>query len=318
MTKIILLILSVVVLYSNGAVADDPQAKKDNEHPDSDEKLVEVSEPKAEVETRTELELRAEIARAEAEKAKAEAEKARAEAERAKAETMKAEAERANEESGKAEAVKSSDRESEKDMTATDNAQLREDETQPNHRGFYFRFTPGLGLGTAWARGTMDPLPGIERIDDPRHSTLTGTIGLDLGAGIVRNLALHVGTFFEKMILRKKEPTRMAFSIFGVDAGLTWYFTELELYLTGQFRWVGMLVKYPEVSRTEYFEDTFDWYKGPGFSVTFGKEWYDDANDQHGTGIGLQTNYYRTHGGIDDHQAFNHFSLLLVLTSTRF
>lgn len=313
MKKTILLILSMVVLYSAGAIADDPQASNDDARPDSDEKRVEESESKAEIETRTELELRAEIARAEAEKAKAEAEKARAEAE-----TMKAEAERAKAESTKAEAAKASARESEKDMTAKDNAEPREDETQPNHRGFYFRFTPGLGLGTAWAKGTMDPLPGIERIDDPRHSTLTGTIGLDLGAGIVRNLALHVGTFFEKMILRKTEPTRMAFSIFGVDAGLTWYFTELELYLTGQFRWVGMLVKYPEVSCAEYFEDTFDWYKGPGLSVTFGKEWYDDANDQHGTGIGLQTNYYRTHGGIDDHQAFNHFSLLLVLTSTRF
>ncbi|MBN2715377.1 MAG: hypothetical protein JXX14_05950 [Deltaproteobacteria bacterium] len=269
------------------------------------------------------LRLKAEIARAEAEKAKAEAEKAKAEAERARteAESKKdAQASAAVQVPPPAPLVAAPapppvpQNNTVEPTTSTETST----ETQPNHRGLFLRFAPGLGLGVAWARGTMDPRPGLEAITNPRHTTLTGTIGLDIGAGLSRRLALHVGTFYEKMIFRMKDPTNVVFSILGVGAGLTWYFTDLELYLTGQFRWVGMLLKFPEVSCSDYFDDTFEWYKGPGMSLTFGREWFESPTDDNATGIGIQANYYRMHGGIDKAYAFNHFSLLAVLTFTHF
>ncbi|MBN2528578.1 MAG: hypothetical protein JXR76_19470 [Deltaproteobacteria bacterium] len=321
---LILMGMMCIGLWAIGAVAQERAADAAPADASDDTTGVSVA-----AEGQSELELKAEIARAEAEKAKAEAEKAKAEAElaqtKAEAEKAKAEAEKAKAEAD-AEAQKAN-AQTNASMTAssapvvetplynTDDARY---DDQPNHRGFYMRFTPGLGVGTVWANGTMDPMPGVERINDPFHSTVTGTMGLDLGAGIVRNLALHVGAFIEKMILRDQHPTKMAFSIFGVDAGLSWYFTDLELFLTGQFRWVGMLIKTPAVSCTDYFRDKYGWYKGPGASLTIGREWFENARDQGAAGIGLQANYYRVYGGIRDHFAFNHFSLLLVLTFTRF
>ena len=268
------------------------------------------------------LKLKAEIARAEAEKAKAEAEKARADAARAKAELEMKKAAAAN--------VDTNSRIAPPPPAPAPVQTVTDTTAQPNHRGLYLRLTPGLGLGTVWGKGMMDAHPGLVAIDNPRHTTLTGTIGFDIGAGIIENLALHVGAFYEKMILRKTDPTTMVFSILGLDAGLTWYFTDLELYLTGQFRWVAMLLKFPEVNCSEFFKDSFEWYKGPGLSLTFGREWYNGPHDESAAGIGIQANYYRMHGGHDKTNdlnqyseqekayIFNQFSLLLVLTFTHF
>ena len=300
----------------------------------------------ATTERKTELELKAEIARAEAEKAKAEAEKAKAEAEIEKARAAaKNEATDDTRDTGAAATanVTVNVPPPPAPVTPAPVAEKPEDEpeeSQPNHRGFYMRFTPGLGLGTAWANGTMGPKHGIEAISDPKHAAFAGSLGLDLGAGIVKNLALHIGVVYEKMFVREKEPTRIAFSVLGVSAGLTWYFTDLELYFTGQFRWAGLLLKFPDVSCTEFFDDRYDWYKGPGLSFTLGREWYDSAEDDDAVGIGVQANYYRMRGGADSmgtsdnpetadsyyltsdgadgKYTYNYFSLLIVLTMTHF
>lgn len=265
------------------------------------------------------LRLKAEIAQAEAEKARAEAEKARAEAELAKAEAQKAEAAALSANASATVSGKTgADAQTHGSGGTPPDAAAQGDETQPNHRGFFSRVTPGLGLGLVWAAGTMDPRPGLEAVDDPSHVSLTGAIGVDMGGGIAKNLALHIGGFGEKMFMRQREPAVMAFSIFGIAGGLTWYFTKMELFLTGQFRWVGMLVKFPQVSCSDYFEDTFDWFKGPGLSLTFGREWFQNAKDQRAPGMGIQANYYRMKGGNDNDYHFNYFSLLLVLTFTRF
>ncbi|MBN2340638.1 MAG: hypothetical protein JXX29_06370 [Deltaproteobacteria bacterium] len=271
----------------------------------------------ASAEAKSELQLRAEIARAEAEKAKAEAQKAEADAQRMQAEAQKAQAEASAQREQPANASESpgTQENSEENQPGEEN----EDEAdRPNHRGFYFRFTPGLGISKVWGRGTLDPVPGLERIDDPDHRSVVGSLALDLGGGIVKNLALHVGTFFEKPFLRDAEHEQMAFNLFGLSAGLSWYFTEHDLFLTGQLRLVKMLVKFPTVICTEYFADTFDWYSGPGMSFTFGKEWYEDVEDDGAIGLGVQGNFYRMHGGVDDHFKFNYLSLLLVLTFTHF
>lgn len=248
------------------------------------------------------LELQAQIAQAEAQKTQAEAQIAQAEAEIAKAEAQKA---KANADAQKANAE------------AEEKSQSDLPPEHPNHHGFYARFTPGIGIGRIQSNSTLDPLPGIERIDKPSHRTSVGSLGIDLGGGF-ENIGLHVGAFFEKMIFRDHSPTLIAYNLFGLNAGVTWYFTKYGLYLTGQARWLKMLVKFPSVACSEYFIDTYEWYDGPGMSLWFGKEWYDHGNDEDAVGLGLQGNYYRLKGGIEDHIKFNYVSLLLVVTFTHF
>ena len=70
----------------------------------------------------------------------------------------------------------------------------------------------------------------------------------------------------------------------------------------------------PGVICESYFSDRYEWYRGPGFSITLGKEWF--GGDESGFGLGIQGNYaYLTHS-IGD--GFHYGSLLLLLTVTRF
>jgi len=189
------------------------------------------------------------------------------------------------------------------------------EQDQPDHRGFFARVTPGVGWSWIRARGVMDPLPGLLRNEDPGHNTVALGVAGDLGGGIIRNLALHGGVLFEKMILRDRYPNLMTFNLFGFGLGLTYYFTPAELYLTGHIRFVAMLSSFPDVVCDRYWIDTFEWYRGPGFTLQFGKEWFHDADDESAAGLGLQVNYNRLYG---DDVIFNYVSVLLVVTVTKF
>jgi hypothetical protein len=188
-----------------------------------------------------------------------------------------------------------------------------EEEEDEYHKGFFFRFS--LGLGWAWlsGEGTMPPAKGLPAGIDPRHNSPAFNFTLDLGGGFL-DLGLHLGVLYERMIVRGGEPNELGVTLMGIGGGATYYFTDNDFFVTAQVRLVGLLLYMPAVICDRYFSDKFEWYRGPGFSVTLGKEWFGD--DEGGIGLGLQGNYaYLMHSG---GFAFHYGSLLLVLTLTRF
>lgn len=187
-----------------------------------------------------------------------------------------------------------------------------EEDEKEEHEGFLFRMTLGLGYSRLDGAGTMDPLRGLRRIDDPEHESPGFNFALDFGGGF-KGFGLHLGVLLERMILRDRTPTKMGVTLFGVGGGLSYYFTSYDFYATAQARLIGMMAYLPETVCDNYFVDKYEWYRGPGFSLTLGKEWFGD--DDSGVGLGLQGNYAYLWGhGVK----YNYLSILLVLTVTRF
>ncbi len=193
-----------------------------------------------------------------------------------------------------------------------DHGSEEEEEEEEQHEGRYFHMALGLGYSWIVAGGTLNPLPGLERVDDPTHQTPTLNLAFDWGAGIIDNLALHLGIYFEKMLTRSPSP-EIAFTLLGLGGGASYYFDRIDLYLTTQLRYVGMLLFFPSIVCERYFSDKYEWYGGPGLSFTVGKEWF--GNNARGIGLGLQGNFAHLRG---DDVNFNYFSLMIVGTVTRF
>jgi len=191
--------------------------------------------------------------------------------------------------------------------------QEEEAEEEKHHRGFFSRVEIGVGYAALFADGVMPPAPGLKRIEDPFHQTPTVSLAFDFGGGLLNNLALHAGFLIEKPILRYDGPDKMAFNILGVGIGLTYYFMPYDLFLSGRFRYAGLFVFLPEVVCDRYFKDKYEVYGGPGFSLTFGKEWF--GGNKGGVGLGAVLNYYHF---ISDSIVFDYFSMLLALTVSRF
>jgi hypothetical protein len=198
-----------------------------------------------------------------------------------------------------------------------DEDENEEEEEDEYHQGFFFRFA--LGLGWSWLNGdgTMHPAKGLRAIEDAEHNSPAFNLALSLGGGFL-DLALHLGLLYERMILRADDPTEIGVTLFGLGGGATYYFTDNDFFVTAQVRLIGMLMFLPRVScdTTSYYADKYEWYKGPGFSVTLGKEWYGDEGDEGGIGLGLQGNYARL--SKDGGAVYHYGSLLLVLTLTHF
>lgn len=194
------------------------------------------------------------------------------------------------------------------------NEENEEDEEEDDyHEGFFFRFSLGLGCGWLRGDGSMPPSKGLQLVEDPTHVSPVFNFSLDLGGGFL-DLGLHLGVLYERMILRSDEPIEMGVTLMGIGGGATYFFTDNDFFVTAQVRLVGLLLYLPGVICDYYFSDKFEWYRGPGFSVTLGKEWYGD--DDGGIGLGIQGNYaYLMHSG---EFAFHYGSLLLVLTLTHF
>lgn len=194
-----------------------------------------------------------------------------------------------------------------------DEEEDEEEEEDDYHEGFFFRFALGLGWGWISGDGTMTPAKGLQLVEDPTHNSPVFNFTLSLGGGFL-DLGLHLGVLYERMILRSDEPIEMGITLMGIGGGATYYFTDNDFFVTAQVRLIGLLMFMPGVICDRYFSDKFEWYRGPGFSVTLGKEWYGD--DDGGIGLGIQGNYaYLMHAS---EFAFHYGSLLLVLTLTRF
>jgi hypothetical protein len=214
---------------------------------------------------------------------------------------------------GEAQAASESQGEAEAEEDKEEEKEDQEEEDGEDHKGFFFRFA--LGLGWAWLNGdgAMPPAKGLQLVEEPTYSSPVFNFSLDLGGGFL-DLGLHLGVLYERMILRSDDPLEMGITLMGVGGGATYYFTDNDFYVTAQVRLVGLLMFMPGVICDRYFSDKFEWYRGPGFSVTLGKEWFGD--DDGGIGLGIQGNYaYLMHSG---GFAIHYGSLLLVLTLTHF
>ena len=187
------------------------------------------------------------------------------------------------------------------------------EEEREGHKGFLFRFT--IGLGWAWINGDgpLEPAIGLRRVDDPKHTSPAFNASMDIGGGF-KNLGIHVGGAYERMILRADSPTEMGFTLLGVGGGLSYYFTEHDFYATAQIRFVGLLLYLPGVMCDAKRSEKYQSYQGPGLTVGLGKEWFGD-NDK-GLGLGLQLNYARLKN--DPWAEFDYVSLMLALTFTKF
>ena len=190
--------------------------------------------------------------------------------------------------------------------------------TQPepekeDHKGFLFRFT--LGLGWAWLNGdgALEPAIGLRRVDDPHHTSPAFNVSMDFGGGF-KNLGIHVGGVYERMILREDEPTEMGFTVLGVGGGLSYYFTEHDFYATAQIRFVGLLLYLPGVLCDAKIGEKYQSYQGPGLTVGLGKEWFGE-NDK-GLGLGLQLNYAKLKN--EPWAELDYVSLMLALSFTKF
>jgi hypothetical protein len=192
-------------------------------------------------------------------------------------------------------------------------AEEAEEEEADHHEGFFFRFR--LGLGWAWmlGEGALRPAKGLRLIEDPEHDSPAFSLALDLGGGFL-DLGLHLGVLYERPILRADGPEEMGFSLFGFGGGLTYYFTDNDFFATAEVRLIGLLLYLPGVICEDYHEDKFESYRGPGVSLTLGKEWF--GGDDGGIGLGIQGSYARL--AKDGGGRFDYASAMLVLTVTRF
>jgi hypothetical protein len=195
-----------------------------------------------------------------------------------------------------------------------------DDEYEGYHKGFFFRLALGLGWGWLEGKGTLPAAKGLRMVEDFSHDSPLFNFALSLGGGFL-GLALHLDVLYERLFLRSDDPIEMGVTLMGVGGGLSYYFSDYDFFATAQVRLTGMMTFMPQVVCEDYYADKFEWYRGPGFSLTLGKEWYDEADDrgeedEGGIGLGLQGNYARlTH---DNGVVFNYFSLLLVLTVSHF
>lgn len=181
------------------------------------------------------------------------------------------------------------------------------------HHGFFFRMNLGLGWSWIFGRGTLGPAKGLRRIDDPEHHSPALSLALSLGGGL-RDFALHLGVLVERMVLRARDPVEMGFTLLGIGGGLTYYFTEHDFFATARARLVGLMLYQPGVLCDDFFEDKYQWYGGPGVSLTLGKEWFGD--DDGGVGLGIQGSWARLEK--ESGTRFDYASLLLLLTVSHF
>lgn len=199
------------------------------------------------------------------------------------------------------------------DSQALSEDDQEEEEEEHEHTGFFSRLELGFGYTALFGEGVMPPAPGLQRIEDPFHHTPTLSLAFDFGGGLVDNLSLHGGFLLEKPILRYRGKEKMAFNLLGIGLGLTYYFTPYDIFLTARFRYVGAFIFLPDVKCYRYYRDKYEVYGGPGFNITFGKEWF--GGDKGGVGLALAFGYY--HFAVDRIE-FDYLSLLFELTVSRF
>ncbi|MFO8073162.1 MAG: hypothetical protein R6V85_14920 [Polyangia bacterium] len=197
--------------------------------------------------------------------------------------------------------------------TETGEASQAPPEPVEYHRGFFFRMNLGLGWSWIFGRGTLSPAKGLRRIDDPEHHSPALSLALSLGGGL-RSFALHLGVLVERMVLRARDPVEMGFTLLGIGGGLTYYFTEHDFFATARARLVGLMLYQPGVLCDDFFEDKYQWYGGPGVSLTLGKEWFGD--DEGGVGLGIQGSWARLEK--DSGTRFDYASVLVLLTVSHF
>lgn len=188
-----------------------------------------------------------------------------------------------------------------------------DDEGREDHKGFLFRFTLGLGYAWIFGDGTLAPAIGLRRVDEPSHDSPALNVSMDFGGGF-KDIGIHVGGVWERMILRADEPTEMGFTLFGVGGGLSYYFTDYDFYATAQLRFVGLILYLPGVLCSAERGEKHQSFQGPGVTIGVGKEWFGD-NDK-GLGLGLQLNYAKLEN--DPWAEFDYVSLMLALTFTKF
>lgn len=181
------------------------------------------------------------------------------------------------------------------------------------HRGFLFRLTVGLGWAFLFGDGALEPSVGMRRIDDPAHNSPALNLSLDLGGGF-KGIGLHAGGVVERMILRADEPVEMGFTLFGVGGGASYYIPDFDFYVTAQVRFVGLMVYVPGVLCDAAVGEKYQWYRGPGVTFGFGKEWF--GGDDKGLGLGVQLNYAKLKNG--GWAEFDYLSVMLALTFTKF
>ena len=186
-----------------------------------------------------------------------------------------------------------------------------EEKDEEDHRGFYSKISIGLGHGWVIGDGKMNPLPGLKRIEDPFHHSPVFNLAADWGGGF-KNLALHLGIFFERMIFRASEPEEIGFTLPGISGGASYYFVH-DFFVTAHVRLMGLMLFLPGVVCDSYFADKYEWLGGPGFGVTLGKEWF--GGNERGVGLGIQGNYAYLYSS---EISFNYFSALVLLTISRF
>jgi hypothetical protein len=198
-------------------------------------------------------------------------------------------------------------------LQAQESTPAPEPEADQDHKGFLFRLTIGLGCGWMQGDGTLEPAIGLRRVDDPHHVSPAVNLSIDLGGGF-KDLGIHVGGVYERMLLRADDPTAMGLTILGVGGGLSYYFTEHDLYATAQFRYYGLRLYLPDVPCDADVAEKWQSYQGPGFTVGLGKEWFGE-NDR-GLGLGIQVNYGKLRNG--SWAAIDYVSLMLAITFTKF
>lgn len=187
------------------------------------------------------------------------------------------------------------------------------DDDDEKHKGFFFRFALGLGWGWLQGEGTLPPAKGLKAVEDPTHNAPLFNLALSLGGGFY-GFAIHVGGVYEKMLLRSDSP-EIGYTLMGVGGGLTYYFTDYDFYATAQVRFMGLMMFMKGVVCDDYFEDKYEWYKGPGVAFTLGKEWFKEEKER-GLGLGLQFNWARL--SHDNGVTIDYMSFLVLLTVTKF
>jgi len=188
-----------------------------------------------------------------------------------------------------------------------------DDDERADHKGFLFRFTIGLGYAWIFGDGSLAPAIGLRRVDEPSHGSPALNVSMDFGGGF-KDIGIHVGGVWERMILRADEPVEMGFTLFGVGGGLSYYFSEYDFYATAQVRFVGLILYLPGVLCSAERGEKHQSFQGPGVTFGVGKEWFGD-NDK-GFGLGVQVNYARLNN--DGWARFDYVSIMLALTFTKF
>lgn len=187
--------------------------------------------------------------------------------------------------------------------------QQEEDE---DHHGFFTRLTVGAGLGHV--RGSLPPEPGFKPIDDLSHTAPVVGAAVQLGGG-AGDLALAGELYYERMLRRVLDPSRVSFGLIGLGIAAS-YYLDNDWFLTGHLRWVLMTLYKAEIP---CWADRLDATGGPGVGLTVGKEWFDRKNNEdddpdNGLGVALQGNYAKLYGNPE----LRYMSGLVLLSFTHF